>query len=403
MKSVLFLTPQVIVPPKDGGKRCMFDRIKSLSKWASSISLIMANSDEQKKDEALVRDYIPDLREAIVLPRINASIKKSNYLLKIGEAIKWLISGKPRAAQTIASRENKKRLTQYILDQRYEVIILEFPFCAELVELDEIKKAGVKVALVMHNVESLFFKECSNLPGWIKRIESSRLKNYEIDVLKRVDHILSISPWDAMYMQNEWGIDAVKYLPVYLEKKEQIWNFNPQSRYIVFNGSLSFYPNFHGIQWFLQNVFVQYVEEHPAVHLKITGKIDEKIKCAFGKYKNVEYTGFLSEDEMAALLCGSMFSVVPILKGSGIKIKLLEALSFGIPAITTLHGAQAIPYTGERPYLRAEDEKQFLSHMRFLSDGINERIAIGAAAKKFYDETYADASNIEAWAKEIMY
>ena len=62
------------------------------------------------------------------------------------------------------------------------------------------------------------------------------------------------------------------------------------------------------------------------------------------------------------VMLNSLFAVVPIMGGSGVKVKLLESMAYGIPTITTLHGYQGVEFSErtEPPFLVAEDENDFL-------------------------------------------
>lgn len=378
----------------------MYNRIKSFSENVDT-TLVIASSNNKSNDYKLSRKYFPELKQIIVLPRTSIEIKKVSYFKKGLGILKWLISGKPRRAQTIESEANKNKITEYIFSEKIDIVILEFPYCAELIKIDQIRKNNIKIFVVIHNIEFLFFRDSMKLPKIVMDIEINRIKKYECNVLQQVDGILGISPWDIDYVNRNMQVNNAKYLPTYFRKPILSWKGNLNSQYINFCGALSFYPNYHGIKWFLENVFVNYVKSYPKIKLKITGKVNERIQKELERYKNVEFTGYLSEKELEFVIINSMFSVVPIIKGSGIKIKLLESLSYGVPTVTTIHGAQGIPYKGEAPYLVGKDENEFLTQMNILTNSNEKRKTLGHRARIFFEMNYASEKNIQDWIASV--
>lgn len=395
MQKLLIITPQVIIPPIDGGRTCMYTHVDMFSR-SNSVSIVMGNSDDKNNDLILSQQYLRQCKDVIIFSRINKKIKKSGWIFKGLEGLKWFLSGKPRQAQTIESNENKNLVTEFAIKNKIDIICLETPFAAELVDIEQVKKNGIKIITIEHNVEFLFLKDCLAKFGKFADLELKRAKKYEQHILNYSDLVIGISPVDVMILKNEFNIDHIRYVPTYLGCKNILWE-NNESNYIIFCGALSFYPNYHGIKWFLENVFRKYVNQYPNVCIKITGRVDLKIQEEFSKCLNVKFTGFLSKQELEKTCVNALFSVVPIIKGSGIKMKLLEALSYGIPTITTVQGAQGVPYTGNIPYLIGENETDFLRHMIFLTENKNARDTIGNTGKIFFEKTYASEENVSTW------
>ena len=98
--------------------------------------------------------------------------------------------------------------------------------------------------------------------------------------------------------------------------------------------------------------------------------------------------------------CACRFIIVPILKGSGVKVKLLDAMAIGAPVVTTLHGRQGVfvdAQKEEEPFLCGENADLFLQHMYALTEDDAMAVSLGARAKAFYDTTYASAENVDKW------
>ena len=101
-------------------------------------------------------------------------------------------------------------------------------------------------------------------------------------------------------------------------------------------------------------------------------------------------------------MIGAQFAVVPIIKGSEVKVKLLDAMAIGVPVVTTLHGRQGVfsdVLQGEEPFLCGENANAFLQHMYVLTEDDDMAAMLGNRAKYFYDTTYASAENVDRWLR----
>ena len=398
MKRILIVSPQLIFPPIDGGKKCIYHHIKMLEN-ENEVSLVMGNAE---KAISLLEKYC-DVKKAFFFKRNNNRIRKSNAFFKIYEILKWLVSGLPRQAQTIFSKVNREVVMNYIVENKIDVVVLESPYASEYLDLERVKRLKIKIILIEHNVEYLFSKDYLKKFGILAKIEIKRIFQYEKKIVSDSNMVISISDFDAAFIKNKFQIEHIKYLPLYLPTNSISWNIN-YNKYIIFTGSLEFYPNYHGIKWFLENVFIEYLKENPSIVLKITGEISREKKKEFAMYNNVQFTGLLPKEELERLELNCLFSIVPVLKGSGIKIKLLEALSYGIPTIATVHTFQGIPYdeNSNIPYLIGKNEIEFLKSMLLLTGDEKKRKALSKNAKNFFNEVYASKSNVERWKNEIL-
>lgn len=399
MKKCIVISPQVIIPPTDGGKNSMYNHLISLAK-ISNISLVMGNNDDNNLNKYL-NDYLNNIKKIFVFERVNKKIKKINYLKKGLEIIKWFFSFKPRQAQTIESKKNKNIVTKYIIENNIDHIILETPFAFEYLDYNMLINKDIEIILIQHNVEYLFRKDCLDKYGIFSWWEVYLTKQYEKNVLKKSNRVVTISPKDKEILKNVFSINNIEYLPTPFKENKNKWIGN-DSNYILFSGSLEFYPNYHGIKWFIKEIFYEFIKEYPNIKLKITGKVNKKIKEELSTYNNIEFTGFVSDKDLKELLLNCNYMVIPIIKGSGIKIKLLEALSMGIPTIVTEHCYEGMPFDKlkyDDPYLVAKNEKDFISKMRLIINNNDEKLKISNNAILFFEDVYGKNNN---WANKLL-
>lgn len=102
--------------------------------------------------------------------------------------------------------------------------------------------------------------------------------------------------------------------------------------YVVFVGSPSFLPNRHALTWICEALSPALWKIAPACRIVLVGKGTSELS---GESPNVIGCGFVSDGELEAILHASMALLSPIEHGSGLKIKVLDALAEGIPVIAT--------------------------------------------------------------------
>lgn len=402
MDKILFLTPKVIVPPINGGDKCMYFRINGISKYIDT-SLAMGNGDNIEKNLSLAKKYMPCLRYQYIFKGNDREIKKVVFWIKLIEGIKWFFSGRTRLVQRNTKKAYRKFLMKYILSNNISHVCLEQPYMWDFLDKKLLKKYNIRVVYIAHNIEYLYWKDLNYSAGikLLTKIELNRLKAFEKEVVNQSNLVIGISPDDVKYINNNMKPVKAIYLPTILKNVEKTW-YETNSNYICFCGSLKFFPNYHGIKWFLDNVFIKYIKIYPNIKLKITGNITDEIKKDLCQYNNIEFTGFVSEEELQNIMTQSLFAIVSILKGSGVKIKLLELLSYGVPVVATQHAANGVPYGNNMPYLTGFDSNNFLANMIKLTKDDILRKSLSSTAKTFIKKEYSSEYNIKRWIKYIL-
>lgn len=389
---ILEISPFTLSLPLDGGKVVISERIKNFSDFMD-ISLISMNTHEIGNMD----ENYPNLKDI----KIYKPLKYNKFV----NIVKWLISSKPKLAINYYNKEYKKEIMEYIIKNKIDIVILEFPYTAEFIDIKELKNLGIRIIVIAHGVEEIFFEKLrkDELPSAIVKYEKQRWNHYEKLILNSVDKVIGIAPEDVVYLKTKHKLNNIVYLPPYLNKETKCWMENENSNYIVFCGSLSFYPNYHGIKWFLDEVCKGNLKTlGKKVILKITGKISREMREEFKAYKEVEFTGYLSDEELEKLILNAKCAIVPILIGSGIKIKLLKSLSYGIPTVITNHAASGVPFNNEKPYYKCDNSKEFFYYLKEILNNRDLRLNLSKRAKSFYEEVYSSDKNKKMWIENII-
>jgi glycosyltransferase involved in cell wall biosynthesis len=147
---------------------------------------------------------------------------------------------------------------------------------------------------------------------------------------------------------------------------------------LLFLGSFRHAPNVEALEWFLREVFPRIREAEPRSRLKIVGAEPPPLH-SLADTRGVEMVGFV-EDVREPLTRYAVF-VCPILAGSGVRVKLLEAFAAGIPVVSTRVGAEGLTEEDGEICALADDAAGFAEHTVRLLQHPEEAEALAARAR----------------------
>lgn len=307
--------------------------------------------------------------------------------VNIIDAFSALVTSDSYNVSRFFSADFDKKIKETLLDGEYDFVHLESLFLTPYIgTIARYSKA--KIVLRSHNLEHLIWERLANLEGnkakriYLKHL-SKKLKNYEHKVLNDVHGIAAISFEDTKRYQNlncevplitvPFGLDVSNYQPNYLKPKDKLKLFHI--------GSMDWSPNIEAINWFLDDIFPKL--DPNKIELHLAGKnMPDYIKNV--KHKNVKIHGMVA----CALDFMSKYDVmiVPLLSGSGMRIKIIEGMALGKTIITTKIGLEGIGATHKKNILIAESSEDFISLINWLNSNPNECIKIGQNARQFVEQ-----------------
>lgn len=112
---------------------------------------------------------------------------------------------------------------------------------------------------------------------------------------------------------------------------------------LIFVGGSGHSPNVDGIKWFIENAWNIIQSKHPEIILNIIGEWNPNLaKQVTNGCSNINFKGFVPDlqDEY-----NGSIAIVPILRGSGMRMKIMDAVNFGSPFVSTSIGAEGLKYT----------------------------------------------------------
>jgi glycosyltransferase involved in cell wall biosynthesis len=200
----------------------------------------------------------------------------------------------------------------------------------------------------------------NSLEKWYLRIASRRLKKFEVDMVSQLDGVINLSKEDRTIYQMFASNTPLTSIPIAFNQsllKNYSYEKQFEKQTIVYHlGSMDWRPNIQGVLWFIKEVLPILTKLQPDVQIRLAGK---KMPRIFHTYQGAnlhvdgEVENALQYQEDKAIL------IVPLLTGSGIRVKIIEALALGKSIISTTIGAQGIEYSNGENILIADDPRSF--------------------------------------------
>ncbi len=172
-------------------------------------------------------------------------------------------------------------------------------------------------------------------------------KKIEYDIMEKADVIFypSYVEINEIVKNRPEFKDKARAIPVYMYEephKADVKLSTKEKKDLMFVGGFAHKPNADAVCWFVENVFPQVLEKYPDIKLNVIGSkpTQEVLDLAS---ENIIVHGFVSDEELENFYHNTRMSVVPLRYGAGMKGKVVEAMYYQIPLITTSIGAEGMP------------------------------------------------------------
>ena len=279
------------------------------------------------------------------------------------------------------------------------VIILEWTNIVLLI--DEIKKIYPNAHYIAseHDVSFVGAERQVHYYSGIKKfyesIHFNTLKKRELYSLKQCDLIMPHNKDNIVLLEKE-GISKSKcqwLIPYYFDMHNIKRKSNQKD--ILFYGAMSRKENFLSAEWFIKNV------------MPLLSKYDVRFVILGGNPPNslvdcqsncVHVTGYV--EDIKPYFSNAMCFVAPLVLGAGIKVKILEALSAGIPVLTNNIGIEGIPACKGKEYIHCETAQEYKNAIIDILNGNINASLLENNAKKFITQ-YSPAVSANNYIKKI--
>ncbi|MCP3739493.1 glycosyltransferase family 4 protein [Rossellomorea sp. BNER] len=379
---LLYLAARPPYPPHKGDQLIAWEQIKQLKKRNYRIYFISFISSSEE-EELIIRKLSPYC-EKIHLLKLTKRTMFTNLF-------KTLINFKPLQVNMYINRKMKHSVSNLFSEIQPDIAHIQTLRVAEYFMEREIPKTVDMIDALSLNMFRRSRKE-KVYKKIILLLEHSLLKRYEHHVLNAYNQTFIISENDKRYLKSdtiEVNPNGTYITPQYLAKYP---TYNKE-KIILFHGNMQYYPNIEAAYNFATKVWPEIHEEYPDYQFYIVGKDPvKKIKQLNGR-DNVVVTGFV--EDICEILCKSLIGVYPMMSGTGMQNKVIEALSCGLPVIASTLALQGISDINDDEVIKYTTNEELKIHLKKLMTSKELRDRLSANGQRFLNANYSWESNCE--------
>lgn len=394
---ILQLTNRLPWPLKDGGAIGLYQFTKGYAKAGCELTLLSMNTSKHYVNPEELPSFF---REKIKLFTVFVDNK-----VEIKSAVKNLFKNKSYHIERFISAEYENKLTEILQSNQFDIVHFDGLYVS--MYLPAVRKfSNAKCVFRAHNVEHLIWKRItSNTGNFIKKkyIErlTKQLKSYEEKQLNQFDLILPVSKADEHLFRVSGCIKPFHRTPAginieaYSLKNEAI---EPQSVFHI--GAMDWFPNIEAVKYLVNEIWQKVRLKMPEAKLYLAGR---RMPAEFNQFESesIHVEGEVSDAQQ--FMQSKSVMTIPLLSGSGMRIKIIEGMALGKAIVSTTIGAEGIDCTNDKDILLADSPAEFANQIvRCLQNpDLVSRLGQNARhlAEEEYDNTKIIFHLLEAYKK----
>lgn len=360
---ILHLCNKMPFPGRDGSSIAMESLIRLEQGLGHDVTVIALNTDKHR----IANPKAPD---GVQLLEVNVSIRPTlwNYLSRHRK--QW---------SYFASRFYHREVAQLISEQaqHHDVVVVDSLFMAVY-----LGSVSLPIIIRAHNIESELWKDTlRHMPSWKRTLlnrEVIQLSQWERSVLSQ-HPVWAITP-DDLAMVREMGGHGT-HIPCSMRHDQ--WPYSGAAPSGIYHlGAMDWFPNIEGMQWLITEV---------TPHLSEDVCIQVLSQARPSQFRQLPQAITWIQDRVEdAWFDAQGVFIAPIRSGSGMRIKLLEAMSRGKAIVTTSIGAQGLMVEHGKHMLIVDQPEDFARSIHKLLRDADMRQRLGLAASEHAQKHFQD-------------
>jgi polysaccharide biosynthesis protein PslH len=367
-----------IPSPTWGASSRNYHLLKALAS-RHTVSLLASGEPETTPEDIAILERLTHTIQ--IIPPLKSIPKR-------GQQLYDLIRGKSFEFQLRTSRQMQDAITALFRKQGFDLVLYESVLIANY-QLPP----KVRVVIDQHNIEyelrmRTFQQERAWLRKWYNRLESSRLKRIELNLCRKADVVFVTSEREQDILQRLLPGSTIEVLTngVDLEKFHGREAADEVPGRIVFTGSMDYYPNVQAVLHFARHCWPLIRSRIPSATWQIVGRnpLPEVAKLAV--LPGVTVTG--SVPDTYPYLARASVVIVPLLIGSGTRLKILEAWAMRKAIVSTSQGYEGLTATPGKHLIVADQPEAFTEAVITLLTDPQQRTSLGNAGRSVVEDYY---------------
>lgn len=368
---LLLLCNKVPYPANDGSSIAIAQMIEGYLVSGIEVHVLCLNTKKHRKDLNLMPHGVKN-RASFNVVEVDTNPTTRKAFFNLFQKLPFHVSRFYLKSVALQLEEILKKNT-------FDIIQFEGVFMMPYVHLVR-KMSDAKVILRAHNVEHEIWKRTAAnqtkpiLKTFLKA-QTRKLRRYELWCAREANGILAISEKDCNFFQQH-STHCIT-APVGMNQFNKV-DYKPQKTFFHL-GAMDWIPNQQGVAWLVQEVWPLVQKVAPNLKLHLAGRT---LKPDDEEYSgvNVVIHGEVYDASEFRKKHGIM--LVPLQAGSGMRVKIVEAMAEGLPIITTTIGCEGIPMENGTHALIANTAEEFAQQMLALAnDSALQMLVANNAAK----------------------
>ncbi|MEF2666475.1 MAG: glycosyltransferase family 4 protein [Lachnospira eligens] len=399
-QAILFVMPRLPFPALSGRKTSLYHYCRILSEELG-YRLVVAAFLEGGDDPNLKPDFIDRLE---ILPKATSKEKLKNITMNslIGKK-------KPMQVSLFWSKSAKDAVDKLVQEEKPDIVIGDMVRSTDYIkDIDAFRIADLDDRISLRYQRQLdndlnginpYGAFLNTVPSILQRImlfhpikkyvvktEIELLKKYELEMGRECEKTVFVASQEAKDFNIELGEKKAFAIPIGVDTDTFAYRKTGNDGQVIgFLGAMSVAHNENAVRHFISDIFPDILKSEPTVKfLVIGGGVSENLQNLASE--NIIFTGQVPDVKEYLEKC-KVF-VCPMTFGSGIKTKNLEAMSLGLPVVTTSIGAENIDAVDGRDWLICNEDNKFTKAVVELLTNEEERVRIGINASRFIEKNF---------------
>jgi len=349
-------------PPIDGGAIAVLNLSEEFALAKNEVTILAMNTGKHNSDIKTIPQYYSEKIRFIYVP-IDTRISPFKLIWN------YFFSSSPYIAVRFYNKKFEVELKNLLINGSFDIVQIESLYLLPYIRVIK-HYSKAKVVYRAHNIENeIWARLALDTKNPIKKFYltslSRRIEKFEKKVLNSYDLLVPITQRDCLNLNNmgnlkpayvsPTGISAGKYCkPNSLFKNESLF----------FIGALDWFPNQEGLTWFIDHVWKILKISRPELSFHVAGRNSPnwlRKRCIENK---IEFHGEIENAQN--FFDKYQIMVVPLFAGSGMRIKIIEAMSRSKAIITTTIGAEGLDIVNKVHAIISDTPQSFFEEISYL-------------------------------------
>lgn len=363
---ILYFYPENPLMFTQGNNARALSLLRYFNKQNIEVDFVGEESDEFKEDSIAEMKSLGLISEGFLLKRGNRKGKKIKYLLthSLPRKLKRIVKDFDRT-----KFEQKEQFVEIIESRNYDYKIISYAYWASLLN-NTTKGDNEKWIIDTHDFLTSQFQTNKNF-------SLSSYFETEISVLKKFDRVWVISNEEkyvfSQFLDNQ--LDLITHSLSNNSRGELVSNKDIDVIYVASDND----HNLKSAKWFFEKVYPNIKSD---VKITVIGKIAKHIP----ELKNVEKINFI--EDLDGVYKKARIAICPMLSGTGLKIKVVESLSYGLPVVCNERGTDGLLNKTNNGCLVTNCSLEFADYINKLLQEEEFYESKRIEASKFFEENF---------------